>query len=125
MPTSPGLAGGICPVTNARYDPFYTSLDETTGNYRGAWRAGNIYHISGVRNYIASMTYVTGRQSLKVGLQESDGISRQSDLYRGDIDSVRFNNGLPRAVVLRASPRYAVENIRDLGFYVAEKWTLR
>jgi hypothetical protein len=124
LPTSPGLAVGTFPVTNARYDPYYTAFDETTGNYRGAWRAGNIYHISGVKNYIASLSYVTGSQSLKVGLQESDGISRQSDLYRGDIDNIRFNNGLPRAVVLRASPRYAVENIRDLGLYVDEKWTL-
>ncbi len=124
LPTQPGQAVGTFPQTNTRYDPFYTNRDLTTDYYRGAWRAGNIYHISGVRNYTASLSYVTGSQSLKGGMQFQDGISRQSDLYRGDIDQIQWLGGLPRAVVLRASPRYAVENIRDLGLYVDEKWTL-
>jgi hypothetical protein len=124
LPTAPGEKVGVFPLTNTRYDPFYTNLDETTGYYRGAWRAGNIYHISGVKNYIASVSYVTGSQSLKVGLQQQDGISRQSDLYRGDINVIRWNGGLPRAVTLQASPRYAVENIRDVGVFVDERWTL-
>src|SRR5919197_5911383 len=58
------------------------------------------------------------------GLQQQDGISRQSDLYRGDINVIRWNGGLPRAVTLQASPRYAVENIRDVGVFVDERWTL-
>ena len=124
LPTSPGQAVGVFPITGARYDPFFTALDETTGYYRGAWRAGNIYHISGVRNYVGSVSYVTGSQSLKVGAQYEEGISRQADLYRGDIDAIRFNSGVPRAVTLRASPRYAVENIRDLGLFVDERWTI-
>jgi hypothetical protein len=124
LPTSPGQAVGVFPLTNTRYDPYFTNLDETTNYYRGAWRAGNIYHISGVKNWVASLTYVTGSQTLKVGFQDQEGISRQSDLYRGDIDSIRWNGGQPRAVVLRASPRYAVENIRDLGLFVDERWTL-
>ena len=125
LPTAPGMAVGVFPTTNARYDPFYTSLDQTTGFYRGAWRAGNIFHISGVRNYVTSLSYVTGAQSLKVGMQYQDGISRQSDLYRGDIDQIQFLSGAPRAVVLRATPRYAVENIADVGVYVDERWTLK
>ena len=124
LPTAPGLAVGVFPLTNTRYDPYFTNLDESTGFYRGAWRAGNIFHISGVRNYAASLSYVTGAQSLKAGMQYQGGISRQSDLYRGDIDSIRWIGGQPRAVVLRASPRYAVENIRDLGIFVDERWTL-
>jgi hypothetical protein len=123
LPTSPGAAAGVFPVTNTRYDPFYTNLDQTTGFYRGAWRQGNIYHISGVRNYVASVSYVTGEQSLKVGVQYQDGISRQSDLYRGDINQIQWLNGAPRAVVLQASPRYAVEEIADIGLYVDDRWT--
>jgi hypothetical protein len=124
LPTQFGQAVHVFPTTNTRYDPYYTNFDETTGFFRGAWRAGNIYHISGVRNYLASLSYVTGAQSLKFGVQLQDGISRQSDLYRGDINQIRWNGGLPRSVVLQASPRYAVENIRDLGIYVDERWTL-
>ena len=124
LPTSAGQAVGTFPTTNARYDPFYTNLDETTGFYRGAWRAGNIFHISGVRNYVGSISYVTGSQSLKVGAQYQDGISRQSDLWRGDFLRINWNGGLPRSVILRASPRYAVENIRDLGLFVDERWVL-
>lgn len=125
LPTSPGVSVGVFPVTNTRYDPFYTNLDQTTGYYRGAWRAGNIFHISGVRNYLAAVSYVTGAQSLKAGFQYQDGISRQSDLYRGDINQIQWLNGAPRAVVLQASPRYAVENIADIGLYVDERWTLK
>ncbi len=123
LPTSPGVAVGTFPLTNTRYDPFYENFDESTGYFRGAWRDGNIFHISGVKNYIGSVSYVTGSQSLKVGLQYQDGISRQSDLFRGDFDQIRWNGGLPRSVILRASPRYAVENIRDLGIYVDDRWT--
>jgi hypothetical protein len=124
LPTAPGLAVGTLPITNTRYDPYFTNFDETTGYFRGAWRAGNIYHISGVRNYLASLSYVTGSQSLKAGVQYQDGISRQHDLYRGDLQQIRWANGRPRSVILRASPRAAVENIRDLGLYVDERWTL-
>ena len=123
LPTSPGVAVGTFPLTNTRYDPFYENFDETTGYFRGAWRDGNIFHISGVKNYIGSVSYVTGSQSLKVGLQYQDGISRQSDLFRGDFDQIRWNGGQPRSVILRASPRYAVENIRDLGIFVDDRWT--
>jgi hypothetical protein len=124
LPTAPGVSVGMFPQTNTRYDPFYTNRDLTTDYYRGAWRAGNIYHISGVKNWAASLSYVTGSHTLKGGMQYQDGISRQSDLYRADINQIQFLNGLPRAVVLQASPRYAVENIRDLGLFVDEKWTL-
>jgi hypothetical protein len=123
LPTSPGQVVGTFPNTNTRYDPFFTNVDQTTGFFRGAFRQGNIYHISGVRNYTASLSYVTGSHSLKVGTQYQDGISRQSDLWRGDINQIQWLNGLPRAVVLQASPRYAVENIRDLGIFVDDKWT--
>lgn len=124
LPTAPGLAVGVFPNTNTRYDPYFTNLDETTQTYRGAWRSGNIFHISGVRNYSGSLSYVTGAQSFKAGFQYQDGISRQSDLWRGDLLRINWNAGLPRSVILRASPRYAVENIRDLGIFVDERWTL-
>ena len=124
LPTAPSKTAAVFPLTNTRYDPYFTNLDETTGYYRGAWRAGNIYHISGVRNYLASLSYVTGSHSLKGGLQFEEGISRQSDLWRGDFFRINWNSGQPRSVILRASPRYAVENIRDVGLYVDERWSL-
>jgi hypothetical protein len=124
LPTVPGQAASVFPLTNTPYDPYYTNFDETTGYFRGAWRSGNIYHISGVRNYTASVSYVTGSQSLKVGMQYQDGTSRQSDLWRGDITRINWNGGRPRSVILRASPRYAVEHIGDLGLFVDDRWTL-
>lgn len=123
LPTAPGLGVGTFPVTNTRYDPYFTNFDESTGFFRGAWRAGNIFHISEVRNYSASLSYVTGSQSFKAGMQYQEGISRQSDLWRGDITRINWNSGRPRSVILRASPRYAVENIDDLGLFVDERWT--
>jgi hypothetical protein len=124
LPTAPGQAVHVFPLTNTRYDPYFANLDQTTTFYRGAFRSGNIIHISGVRNYSGSLTYVTGSHSLKTGMQYQEGISRQHDLYRGDME-IRWLNGAPNQVLLRASPRNAVENIRDLGLFVDEKWTVR
>ncbi|MBI4477374.1 MAG: TonB-dependent receptor [Acidobacteria bacterium] len=124
LPTQPGQAVHTFPLTNTRYDPYFTNFDESTGFFRGAFRSGNIYHISEVRNYSTSLSYVTGSQSLKVGLQFQEGQSRQSDLWRGDITRINWNSGRPRSVILRASPRYAIENIRDLGLYVDDRWML-
>ncbi|MBI3262842.1 MAG: TonB-dependent receptor [Acidobacteria bacterium] len=124
LPTAPGQRVGTFPRTNTQYDPFFTNFDQTTGFFRGAFRSGNIVHISAVRDYSASLSYVTGSQSFKVGLQFQEGMSRQHDHYRGDIGEIRWLDGRPNQVVLRASPRTAIENIRDLGLYVDERWTL-
>jgi hypothetical protein len=125
LPTEPGLLVHTFPSpTPASYDPYFTNFDENTGYYRGAWRAGNVVHISGVKNYSASLSYVTGSQSLKVGFQLQDGISRQHDQYRGDLTRINWNGGRPRSVILRATPRNAVEEISDLGLFVDEKWTI-
>jgi hypothetical protein len=127
LPTSPGLIVNSTALPSGaswRWDPFFTNFDEGTGYYRGAWRAGNVIHISGVKNYNASLSYVTGSQSLKVGFQLQDGISRQHDLYRGDLTRINWANGAPRSVILRATPRNAVEVISDLGVFVDEKWTI-
>jgi hypothetical protein len=124
LPTSPGQAVNVFPLTNTRYDPFYVNFDQTTSYWRGAFRNGNIFHISEVRNYNGSLSYVTGSQSFKAGVQYQEGISRQSDLWRGDFTQINWQNGRPLSVILRSTPRYAVENIKDFGIFVDEKWTL-
>jgi hypothetical protein len=124
LPGAPGQTSRTFPITSTRYDPFFANLDQSTSFYRGAFRDGNILHISGVRNYVGSLSYVTGSQSLKAGMQFQDGISRQSDQYHGDME-IRWNGGRPSQALLRASPRYAVENTSDLGLYIDERWTIR
>jgi hypothetical protein len=124
LPTAPGQAVHTFPITNRRYDPYFTNVDIGGVNLvRGAFRGGNILHISGVRNYIGSLSYVTGSQSFKAGIQYQEGVSRQHDYYNGAME-IRWLNGAPSQALLRAVPRNAAENIRDLGLYVDERWTI-
>jgi hypothetical protein len=123
LPTSPGVAVHTFPITGSRYDPFFANFDQGTNLYRGAFRGRNVFHISGVKNYVASLSYVTGSHTLKGGVQLQQGISREADQHRGDME-IRWLNGVPNNVVLRATPRNAVENITDFGLYIDEKWTI-
>ncbi len=122
LPTSPGVTFHAFP-NGALYDPYYTAFDVSTNLVRGAFRGRNVFHISGVRNYIANLSYVTGSHTLKGGLQLQQGISREADRQRGDIE-VRFSNGLPNSAVLRATPQNAVEEITDLGLFIDDKWSV-
>ncbi len=122
LPTEPGVTFHSFP-NGALYDPYYTNFDVTTNLVRGAFRGRNVFHISGVKNYIANLSYVTGSHTLKGGMQLQQGISREADQQRGDIE-VRFSNGAPNQAVLRATPQNAVEEITDLGLFIDEKWSL-
>ena len=67
---------------------------------------------------------MTGSHSLKGGMQLSAGHQPRDDLYRGDMESDSWNGGCRASDPPGATPRYAVENIRDLGLFIDEKWTL-
>ena len=56
-------------------------------------------------------------------MQLQQGISREADRHRGDME-IRFLNGLPNNALLRATPRNAVEEITDLGLFIDEKWSV-
>ena len=122
LPTSPGITLSAFP-SGALYDPFYTNFDVGANLYRGAFRGRNVFHISGVKNYIGNLSYVTGSHTLRGGMQLQQGISREHDQHRGDME-VRFLNGAPSQAVLYATPRNAVEEITDLGLFIDEKWSL-
>ena len=121
LPTAPGTLSAF--PNGARYDPFYANFDVGTNLYRGAFRGRNVFHISGVKNWAGSLSYVTGSNTLKGGVQLQQGISREHDQHRGDME-VRFLNGAPSQVLLYATPRNAVEEITDLGLFIDEKWSL-
>ncbi len=95
LPTAPGTLSAF--PNGARYDPFYANFDVGTNLYRGAFRGRNVFHISGVKNWAGSLSYVTGSNTLKGGVQLQQGISREHDQHRGDME-VRFLNGAPSQV---------------------------
>lgn len=122
--TSPGQTVRYFPVTNTPFDPYFPNTDLTTGFQRGSYSGGHVLNLNHNRDWVASASYVTGSHSLKVGLEVLDVQNRQSSEYRGDM-TIRWRNGRPDSVFLRATPLYAVEEVVDLGLYAQDVWTFR
>ena len=81
LPKAPGITLNAFP-NGALYDPYYANFDQGTNLYRGAFRGRNVFHISGVKNYIANLSYVTGSHTLK-GYAELDVVERRVHLEAG------------------------------------------
>lgn len=110
------------PITGAKFDPYFANIDLTTGHQVGSYSGGFTRNYTQLSNYVASMSYVTGSHSMKVGLDVADIRGRQSQQRRGDMQ-IRWRNGVPDSAVLYASPRYAIEDLIDFGAYVQDQWT--
>ena len=78
-----------------------------------------------VNNYRASMSYVTGAHSFKVGFTDIHS-SRSAEVRDDNVHVVyRFNNGIPNQITEKATPYTRKENIRaDLGIFAQDRWTM-
>src|SRR5688572_9701520 len=96
--------------------------------YRGAGQTGLGPFIR-VKGYIASaqasVSYVTGTHSLKVGFLDTWGTRDES--YENIPANVRyrFNNGVPNQITQIATPYGFTSNLgAELGVYAQDKWTM-
>ena len=98
--------------------------DQATGiTYRGRATYADINWTT--FNYRATLTYVTGAHSLKLGFNNGTGASPRST-YDFQPTSYRFNNGVPNQITLRATPTLApYQQDADLGFYLQDWWTYK
>jgi hypothetical protein len=120
--TASGLVLRSFPITGARYDPYFSNIDLITGHQVGSYSGGFTRSYTQLANYVASAAYVTGSHSIKIGLDVADIQGRQSQVRRGDMQ-IRWRNGAPDSAILYASPRYAIENLLDVGAYAQDQWT--
>ena len=73
----------------------------------------------------ATMSYVTGAHTFKVGFSDNIG-KKQNFIMNFDAPySYRFNNGVPNQITMNATPFVQLANLNhDLGAYVQDRWTI-
>lgn len=91
------------------------------------YRANNWYIAdSGVYNWRAAATYVTGRHSAKVGylaqfIDNKFPNPRQNDFWL----NYRVNNGVPNQLTMTAGPAEVHTHVSTGSFYMQDQWTSR
>ncbi len=105
--TEQSTAAGV-PFTNFTYRGWNSAA--SNNQQHNIWRA--------------SLAYVTGAHSFKVGYQAA------FEVYRGfqNVDnqlSYTFNNGVPTQFTMRIGPHEQSNRTRYDGFYVQDQWTYR
>jgi hypothetical protein len=97
--------------------------------YRGKGGNGGANAIFGgnhqrVNMAIASMSYVTGSHSFKVGFSNYWSTTDTWNDSNEHHMSFRFNNGVPNQVTLHGTPFDGVSKVHaDLGVYAQDRWT--
>jgi hypothetical protein len=76
------------------------------------------------RNFVASLSYVTGSHSIKIGMQDRFGNVTSSYTNYGHLVQL-YNNGVPYGARLYNFPTDARDDLNaDLGIYAQDSWRL-
>ena len=74
---------------------------------------------------VASLTYVTGSHSIKVGMQDKFGWIKNTLTQNGNMVQV-YNNGAPLQVRVYNTPIASRSNLNgDVGIYVQDSWKIK
>ena len=128
-------AGYIAQLNEGRAQPgveasrgtpeWYSQVRKTDPDLAITWNGAGVswpYPIRKVAS--ASMAYVTGSHSLKVGLQDTWGYTERNNFSNGDISQIQYRNGVPNSVTVGNYPVSAKENLNyELALYGQDQWT--
>jgi len=103
--TEQSTAAGV-PVPNFTYRGWNSAAENN--QQHNIWRA--------------SLAYVTGAHSFKVGYQAAHEVYRQYQNADNQL-SYTFNNGVPTQFTMRIAPHIQSNRTRYDGFYVQDQWT--
>jgi hypothetical protein len=78
---------------------------------------------SGNHNWRASMSYVTGAHSLKIGYTGAFITQRLKAFTNDERLSYRFNNGVPNQLTMSAGPYWTRGHVKTLALYAQEQYT--
>ncbi len=111
-----GFEPGVAPGAIAAYDQITSTITRASpraDNDRGTFRA-----------YMTSATYVSGRHTLKTGLQMRTGSWQEAFSINNDMLQV-YSNGVPDSIRLYNSPLTHRETMPvDLGWYLQDNWKI-
>jgi hypothetical protein len=101
-------------------------FDQTSGITYRALRASIARNRSSNWPMRATLSYITGAHSFKVGFMDNAG---HKSNFRMDLDapiSYRFNNDAPNQLTLQSTPYDALANLdADIGIYAQDRWTFQ
>jgi carboxypeptidase family protein len=98
--------------------------EQTTGITFKARGSGYQDRQNRVLRYRATISYITGAHSFKVGFNNSIGSSDYYNFVHQPI-SYRLNNGIPNLITLRARPFHNLwEMDADIGLFAQDRWTI-
>ncbi|MBI2835117.1 MAG: carboxypeptidase regulatory-like domain-containing protein [Acidobacteria bacterium] len=75
-------------------------------------------------SFVASVSYVTGAHAFKTGVQWITGYKDNYQWAFGDIVQ-QYRNGAPDSVLALNTPVFTHVDMRDLGVYVQDSWTIK
>jgi Carboxypeptidase regulatory-like domain len=111
-----GFEPGVAPGTVAAYDQVTSTVSRATP------RADQDRAF--MRSYMGSVTYVSGRHTLKTGVQARTGFEQEGFQMNNDMLQI-YNNGVPNSIRLYNTPLTHRENMSvDLGWYIQDNWKI-
>ena len=113
----PGSATGLVPVTE---QSTAAGVPVPNFTYRGWNSAASNNQVHNI--WRASLAYVTGAHSFKVGYQAAYEVYRQVQNVDSQL-SYTFNNGVPTQFTMRIGPHGQSNRTRYDGIYVQDQWT--
>ena len=72
-----------------------------------------------------SVSYITGRHNVKVGIQDTWGSYRRTDTANGDIRAVFLSGAATSATILNSPVERFDQVHADVGVYAQDSWTLK
>ena len=98
--------------------------EQTTGITFKARPTGYQDRKNRVLRYRATLSYITGAHSFKVGFNNSIGSSDYHNFVHQPV-AYRLNNGIPNLITLRARPFNNLwEMDGDIGLFAQDRWTI-
>jgi hypothetical protein len=74
--------------------------------------------------YRASLSYVTGAQNVKFGIETINNWSTRN-YQRGEGLQYRLNNGVPNQLTMLLNDFTETANVRNMGIFAQNRWTIR
>jgi len=123
--------GNQLPADGSLYRQMIPVLEQSTGMfYRGKGGDGGASGLFGyssqkINTVVASMSYVTGAHSFKVGMSDTWARTDSTSDSNESQMMFRFNNGVPNQLTMYATPTRGATLVKaELGIYAQDRWTI-
>ena len=123
--------GNQLPPEGSVYRDMIPVLEQSTNFfYRGKGGDGGVSGLFGftaqkLNTAVASMSYVTGAHSIKVGFNDTWASSTSTSESNSSYMMFRFNNGVPNQLTMYGVPTRGQSLIKgEIGLYAQDRWTV-